>query len=146
MHIQDTLKNIFDSQAKLQRESFGVDPHLLDPVARSEYIAMMILALQDELHEALAECGWKPWASSRHLNQLAFGAELVDALHFLVNLFLAAGWSSDDVADGYKKKAAINAARQKKGYDGVQNKCATCKRALDDPAVECTSTRCSTMQ
>ena len=139
----DMLKLIFERQARLQKESFGVEPQALDPVAKAEYIAMMNLALQDELHEALAECGWKPWAKSRHVNQLSFGSELVDALHFLVNLWLAIGWTADDVFEVYKKKAEINAARQLHGYDGVSGKCKTCKRALDDDGVLCTESSCS---
>lgn len=143
MSNKNMLELIFERQAKLQKESFGVEPQVLDPVAKAEYIAMMNLALQDELHEALNECGWKPWASSRHINELAFGSELVDALHFLVNLWLAIGWTADDVFEAYQKKAEINAARQSAGYDGVANKCKQCKRAFDDDAVLCDESKCT---
>lgn len=136
------LDNIFERQLRLQIDSYGVDPSSLSGEERRVFIVDMTLALQDELHEALAECGWKPWASSRHLDKDAFVSELVDALHFLVNLFIVAGASADDVYNAYIAKSEKNAARQQSGYDGVAGKCATCKRALDDTAVLCTTEVC----
>jgi len=135
------LDKIFERQLELQRKSFGVSPNELDAEGRRDYIVDMMLALQDELHEALNETGWKAWQTSRHFHKDRFGNELIDALHFLVNLFLVAGWTADDVEAAYFEKAAINAARQAKGYDGL-NKCKGCNRALDDPAVECTAVAC----
>jgi dimeric dUTPase (all-alpha-NTP-PPase superfamily) len=137
------LDLIFDRQLQLQTRSFGVDPFNLSDEAKVQYIKDMTLALEDELHEALAEVGWKPWATSRHVNDRAFGGELVDALHFLVNLFLAIGWSSDEVVQAYLLKAQKNADRQASGYDGVSGKCPRCHRALDDDAVSCTDAVCT---
>ena len=136
------LQEIFDRQLRLQTESFGVDPTMLYGEERRRFIVDMMMALQDELHEALAECGWKPWASSKHLNEDAFISELVDALHFLVNLFLVAGADAEDVVRVYEAKANKNAVRQASGYDGVSGKCQVCKRALDDSAVLCTDEVC----
>lgn len=131
------LEEIFERQAKLQRESFGIDPADMSPEARSQYIKDMVLAATDELHEALAEVGWKPWATSRHLNNDAFIGELVDVLHFLVNLWLAAGATAEQVRDRYIEKSIRNARRQVDGYDGISGKCPECKRAFDDPGVLC---------
>jgi hypothetical protein len=96
-----------------------------------------VLACTDELHEALGETGWKPWATSNHLNVDAFKAELVDAWHFFMNLMLHAGMTSDDLYQGYIKKNAKNIQRQAEDYDGVTTKCPLCKRAADDDAVKC---------
>lgn len=131
------LEEIFERQAKLQRDSFGINPADMDPEARSQYIKDMVLAATDELHEALAEVGWKPWATSRHLNKDAFIGELVDVLHFLVNLWLAAGATPQQVRDRYIEKSIRNARRQSDGYDGISGKCPECKRAFDDPGVLC---------
>lgn len=131
------LAGIFARQLQLQEQSFGVSPQDMAPDDAMEYIRSMTLALEDELHEALAETGWKPWAASNHLNRDAFGAELVDALHFLVNLWLAAGWSAEDVESYYFQKAERNAARQRDGYDGLTGKCPDCKRDFSDPGVFC---------
>lgn len=133
------LEVIFARQAELQARSFGVDLASLSDEDRSRFIRDMTLACTDELHEALAEVGWKPWASSRHVNRDAFVGELIDALHFLVNLFLAVGASADEVTERYMAKADVNRKRQEDGYDGVNGKCTTCKRAFDDPAGSCAS-------
>lgn len=98
----------------------------------------MHIAITDELHEALAEMGWKPWASSRHFNEQAVKGELVDAFHFFINMCMLAGVSADDLIEGYVNKSGKNIARQEAGYDGVSTKCPACHRALDDDAVKCT--------
>jgi dimeric dUTPase (all-alpha-NTP-PPase superfamily) len=136
------LARIFARQEQLQAESFGIVPATMDDEAKMAYIRSMSLALTDELHEALNETGWKPWAASNHLNADAFGAELVDALHFMVNLWLAAGWTADDVAEYYFKKAERNAARQRDGYDGLAGKCRVCKHDIADPGVYCSPEEC----
>lgn len=127
------LQEVFARQLRLQIESYGNDPAEMDPERRAEFIRWNVLALTDELHEALGEVGWKPWATSRHLNREAFMKELVDGLHFFVNLCLAAGITADEIVDAYKQKAEVNAQRQVDGYDGVTTKCPQCKRELDTP-------------
>jgi dimeric dUTPase (all-alpha-NTP-PPase superfamily) len=102
----------------------------------------MSLALTDELHEALNETGWKPWATSRHFNRAAFAGEMIDVLHFWVNLMLVAGVTEQDILDLYFAKADKNAKRQLAGYDGIDGKCKTCGRAFDDNAVLCTPIAC----
>lgn len=136
------LDLIFERQLRLQKESFGVDPAALNDEDKVEFIRSMTLALEDELHEALAEVGWKPWATSRHINREAFIGEMVDALHFWVNLCLAVGADAEEIASKYRRKAERNAKRQTDGYDGIAGKCPSCKRALDDAAVACTPTEC----
>ena len=140
--IYVTFKEALEAQLALQIESFGTDPRLLDDVQKTEWIRWNVLALEDELHEALAETGWKPWATSNHINRDAFVSELVDAFHFLMNLMLVVGCDADEFLAKYGEKRGINAKRQADGYDGVSTKCPKCKRALDDPAVGCTETFC----
>lgn len=136
------LSEIFERQRELQTRSFGVDPSTLNENERVRYVIDMNMALQDELHEALGEIGWKPWATSRHFNRDAYVGELIDALHFLVNLFLVAGADADEVHKLYLAKANKNARRQQDGYDGLSGKCKVCGRALDDDAVNCIPGRC----
>lgn len=94
-------------------------------------------ALLDEVHEAMGEVGWKRWATSRHINDEAFKNELIDAWHFMMNLFELAGMSADEVYERYNAKRDKNDKRQQDGYDGVSTKCKGCGRALDDDAVKC---------
>lgn len=126
------LDEIFERQLELQTKSFGVNPIELEDAEMAAYVQSMSLALTDEIHEALNEVGWKPWATSRHINREAYVGELVDALHFLVNLFLLVGADADEVYDRYVEKSQRNKKRQEDGYDGVSGKCPTCSRAMDD--------------
>lgn len=138
MQFTDALK----AQLELQKKSFGSDPTKLQGDERADWIRWNVLALQDELHEALQETGWKPWATSRHVNRAAYISELVDAFHFFMNLMLVVDCSAEEFLDKYAEKRKINVQRQAEGYDGVANKCRMCGRALDDPAVTCSPIAC----
>lgn len=132
-----TFEDAMKDQWALQVQSYKKDPTALSDEERAEFIRWNVLALEDELHEALAEVGWKPWATSRHLNREAFKGEMVDAFHFLMNLLLAADISAEEFLEGYQAKRRKNAKRQSDGYDGVSTKCPGCNRALDDDATKC---------
>jgi dimeric dUTPase (all-alpha-NTP-PPase superfamily) len=125
------LHEAFVAQYVLQRQSYNTDPRNLSDQERAEWIRWNVLALTDELHEALNEVGWKPWATSRHLNRDAYKGELVDAFHFFINLCLVAEISADEIIESYFRKRERNAARQVNGYTGL-NKCPGCRRAWDD--------------
>lgn len=128
---------------KLQTRSFGVDPTELRGDALADFVIWNHTALIDELSEALAEIRWKPWVAERgELDRDAFIGELVDAAHFLANMAVAAGCTDSEWRRRYRRKRRLNAKRQREGYDG-RNKCQGCGRALDDPAVRCTTERCA---
>lgn len=139
--MADMLRDIFERQVGLQNLAYDKDLVAIGNGGGETLVQEVkdnILALSDELHEALAEVGWKAWASSRHMNADAFKGELVDALHFFVNLYALAGGDADDLYERYLAKNRRNLERQLEGYDGVSGKCKSCHRALDDPAVKCT--------
>lgn len=138
-----TFQDALNAQHDLQKKSFGQDPVGLTDEAAVDWIRWNVLALEDELHELLAETGWKPWAKSKHVNRDAYVSELVDAFHFLMNLMLVVDCDADEFLSKYAEKRGLNAERQAKGYDGVTGKCPKCKRALDDTAVTCTTEVCS---
>lgn len=119
-------------QNRLQEEAFGISYESMNTDERLVAIKDMVLACTDELHEALAETGWKPWATSRHINYEAFQGELIDAYHFLMNLMLIAGMTDEDVDRAYREKNKRNIERQRAGYDGITGKCSGCGRAGDD--------------
>src|SRR5690606_34705103 len=73
-----SLGQLVGLQYELQSESFGIDPLRLTDEERIEFIRWNVLALTDELHELLQEVGWKPWATSRHVNEPEATGELVD--------------------------------------------------------------------
>lgn len=134
------LKHMLDLQEELQVKAYGENPGEFESnEERIQFIKDMILALTDELHEMLGEVGWKPWATSDHINEDAFKNELIDAWHFLMNLMLVVNMSAEELYERYIAKRQKNIKRQDNGYDGL-NKCPICKRAYDDDAVECNYT------
>lgn len=126
------MQEMLDWQLMLQRRSYGKDPANLSEEERAEWIRWNVLALEDELHEALGEVGWKPWATSRHVNREQFRNELVDAWHFFMNLLLCVGVDAEEFFAAYMAKAQKNAKRMADGYDGVSGKCKECRRDLSE--------------
>lgn len=144
----DRLGEMFELQGNLQRETYGVHPSDIGEDSlkgamegqfpkRVQFIKDMKLAMDDELSEFMAEIGWKPWATSRHINAEAAQGELVDAFHFFMNLCMAVEMTPEILFTKYKAKRLKNIKRQQEGYDGVATKCPSCKRAFDDEAVKC---------
>ncbi len=116
---------------KLQEEWYGKDFENFTEQERVEWVRINILAATDELHEALAEISWKPWASASFFNRDAFLGEIVDVLHFIGNLLAGAGVTDAELNKAYDDKMQRNIKRQREGYTGTE-KCITCKRAKDD--------------
>lgn len=129
----DRLIRLFQLQGTLQ-ERLGYQFGAMDGKALAEYVRLNVLALDHELHEALDELNWKPWAIApmgfrdRH----RYLEEIVDCTHFLINLCLAGNITAEELADAYEGKNKVNHERQDHGYTGLE-KCAQCKRSLDDP-------------
>lgn len=134
-----TFEDVYNHQLEMQVNVYGdgTQLHEYEHNRKVEFLKDNILASLDELHEALGEIGWKPWASSRHINRDAVKGEMVDVLHFFINILGAIEVSPQELIDAYFLKAAKNKKRQEEGYDGVSTKCPSCKRALDDDAVQC---------
>lgn len=132
---RDRLNVMLELQAALQTHSYGTDPRLItEPVERIQFIKDMHTAIGSELQEMMDEIGWKPWASSNHINEVAAKGEIVDVFHFFMNLMLAFHMTPEELFEGYMEKRARNAVRQAEGYDGIEGKCPRCHRALDDVA------------
>jgi dimeric dUTPase (all-alpha-NTP-PPase superfamily) len=125
--MSDIFERIMDRQLELQRDSFMIDPTELSGEARNNYVAAMATALNVEIGEALQEISWKPWASGEWFHREAYLMELIDALHFWMNLVLIATNDPMDVIEVYMRKAQINADRQREGYTG-EGKCPKCGR------------------
>lgn len=137
------MGDMLASQRTLQEKTYGFGPlEEMTDDQKMEWVRNNVLALTDELHEALAETGWKPWTSSNHLNRKRYVGELVDAWHFFMNLMLVVGMSAEELEALYVEKRKLNVRRQVAGYDGVSTKCQSCGRALDDEGVMCTTERC----
>lgn len=134
--MSDMLAEMFRRQAKLQRV---MRPKREFPSAdETELMAQVreqTLSLIAEIIEALEKTAWKPWLTEMPHNPLPytpFFKEMVDALHFFINLCLLAGITPENLYAGYIRKNEINHMRQRNGYDGRSTKCPGCNDALDD--------------
>lgn len=143
----DRLGEMFEMQADLQRKSYGSHPADMPTIPeKAQFVKDMVMALEDELHEALFEISWKPWAKGEHFRKDAFRAELVDAWHFFMNLCLVADMTPAMLHQEYMKKHQKNAQRQLEGYDAQSTKCPKCTRAYDDEFVNCRPGYCEAEQ
>lgn len=136
------ISDMLAAQAELQlKMPGGTDPRHMVGDDRASFLTWNAFALTDELHEAFNEIGWKPWATSRHINRDLAMKEMVDAFHFFMNILLAIspGMSASEIAaefcGKYYEKNKINTKRQEVGYDGVTGKCELCKRDLAEVGV-----------
>lgn len=142
----DNFTELFRLQHDLQTETYGHNFQAMLASERIQFVKNMKLALEAELQEALDETQWKPWVKPRGswINRDAYVGEMVDVLHFFVNMLLVLGDDPRDLAvevfQRYRRKHAVNRQRQVDGYDGVSTKCPVCRRALDDSAVTCNTT------
>lgn len=139
IQVNGKLQAMLDEQRAFQiligEEKGGGDPA---EKCNPHYLRDMKDALESELDELQNETGWKPWASSRHVNIDAARSEWIDAWHFMMNLALALGMDEEMIFDMYVAKLKKNVSRHESGtYDGIRGKCPKCKRAYDDDAVTC---------
>lgn len=136
------LTQMLTQQRELQIR-LGYDFEKMTTEERVTYIKEMYIAATQELGEALNETTWKSWASGNSMIHIhEFTGELTDTWQFIANMWFAAlpDASPEYIAhvmyDRLAAKIRINHKRADANYDG-KNKCPQCKRALDDPAVEC---------
>lgn len=133
----DNLQGLFDAQLKIQTLAYGKDPRELEGAERIQFIRDMREALEAELQEMMDETGWKPWATSKHVNERAAQGEMSDVFLFFINLCLVLHLTPEVLTSNTFEKMQRNLDRQLAGYDGITGKCGVCGRALDDTAVRC---------
>ena len=123
-NIVDKFERMLDLQAGFQRR---VDPRCAsgDLKERAAFIRDHFVYLDQELQEMLYEVPYfKHWKDySKMTNEELIEAydkakeELVDAMHFFMNLMLGLGMSVDEMYEGYLLKNKENIRRQDEGYD-----------------------------
>lgn len=128
---------LLEMQRQVQQLYIGDDPGELPPERKMAFLMETGLGLIHEVVEAQAETGWKPWATSNHINRDAYRGELADIFIFFMNLMLIDGMTMVNLDQLVQAKQKKNIARKLNGYDGVTTKCPGCKRAYDDDAVKC---------
>ena len=81
-----------------------------------EYINNNMIALVDELFEALRETPFKYWKKNQQLNIEAARKEAIDSFHFFMNFLIGLGIDSEMLYKMYCEKNKINHDRIKEGY------------------------------
>lgn len=126
---------------ELQIGSYGTDPSKLDGDEQADYIRWNHTAAVVELSEMLEETRWKPWVARGPNdavipNKAAYIKEAVDAAHFIANMLVAGGVSTQEFWDAYRAKMEVNRQRQLRegGYQSRKgvDKCIACGRSFDD--------------
>lgn len=117
----DKLDDLFKMQVALQKRLKNIP--FKDLKHRQEFINLMVLAMQDEILEALRESAWKNpkyikggWQKRQGFDMDRFTLELVDAWHFLINLSIAADLDSRTLHEFFVRKNKENNKRQDQGY------------------------------
>lgn len=113
----DRLEDIFKYQQKLQ-ERLDIPRRVAKPRLRQQYINQMALAIHEEAVEMLAATCYKDpkyvpfgWRKGQTFDRANFREEVVDLLHFVVNLALVDGMTSQELYDRYIEKNNENHRR-----------------------------------
>ena len=122
------LKTIMNTQKALQ-ERLGYNFENMTDEQRAIFMRDHRGYLADEVAEALYEMpfykSWKDYSKMSDEDKQAawqkVKMELVDALHFFVNLLLAAGFTADELYKMYMAKNQENHRRQDAGYTADVN-------------------------
>jgi hypothetical protein len=91
--------------------------------------------------EGMHEFDWKPWVKTElgFLNRDAFVGEMIDVLHFVANMLVAAGCTDDELSNKYAEKQQKNRDRMASGgYSAIKPRCPYCGRNYDEPTTKCT--------
>lgn len=119
----DMLKEIMGKQLELQTR-LGTNFSTMTDEERAQFMRDHRGYLEDELAEALYEMPyykmWKDYSNMSEEERLVawqkVRMELIDALHFFVNLMLDAGMTAEEVHYMYMAKNKENHRRQDEGY------------------------------
>lgn len=139
----DRLEAIMEKQRELQTR-LGTNFAAMSDEERAAFMRNHRGYLADEVAEALYEVPnyklWKDYSNvspeARNIQWQKVRMELIDSLHFFVNLLLCSGMTAEEVYQMYMAKNAENHRRQDAGY--------TSDVSYRDQSVEdVMSTRCS---
>lgn len=116
--MEDKLTTMFNAQYKLQTV-LGYDFGAMTVEETVAYIKEYQQHVVHELHEMLAELpyfkSWKKYPDIPEAHAYAFmkaKEEYVDALHFMLNVAIALGFSPTDICEMYMDKNVVNHTRQ----------------------------------
>lgn len=114
----DRLDEIYNKQQELQTKLGNIDIFL-----NQKFININLLAMFDEVGEVMRETRWKNpkeiefgWKKTQEFNVENYRNELVDILHFFMNLCIAGGMTSEELFVRYMNKNKENHTRKEEEY------------------------------
>lgn len=112
----DKLDRIFHMQKNFQEEL--IKNRHLEHITMEEWLQKQTLAIVAELAEVLDESNYRWWKAKKPLNEAQIKEEIIDVLHFVLSMCVAAGMDSDEIYSVYMAKNKENFDRQ----NGLSNK------------------------
>lgn len=112
----DKLDRIFHMQKSFQEEL--IKNRHLEHITMEEWLQKQTLAIVAELAEVLDESNYRWWKAKKPLNEAQIKEEIIDVLHFVLSMCVAAGMDSDEIYSVYMAKNKENFDRQ----NGLSNK------------------------
>lgn len=101
---KDKLDKMFERQKKVQEL-------LHNDVKSQKFINEMVLALMVEAGEAIQTTDWKTWRPNQKTSMIKFRKEVIDILHFAINLCIAATITDEEVYKLFMQKSRLNIRR-----------------------------------
>lgn len=119
----DKLDLIFKHQKELQEKLGTLDKIKQSESMKQQYINQMILALHEEAVEIMRETAYKNpeyvpfgWKKNQKFDKEKFKEEIIDIIHFVMNLCIVSGMEPQEIFDRYLNKNKENHKRQEDGY------------------------------
>ena len=120
---KDRLIEMFNIQFKAQ-DTRGTWVKIKESEAnKQQFVNQMILAAIEECTEIMRESAYKNpeympfgWKEGQQWNTDSYKEEIVDLMHFVMNLFMSVGGTPEEFFELYKKKNSINLKRWANGY------------------------------
>ena len=121
--MKDKLDEIFNHQKQLQTRLGIYEKINKNDSMKQQYINQMILALHEEAVEIMRETAYKNpeympfgWKKGQQFNNEKFKEEIIDIIHFVMNLCIISGMDSDEIYNRYLNKNKENFIRQDDNY------------------------------
>ncbi|GBC73915.1 hypothetical protein HRbin04_01324 [archaeon HR04] len=105
-----------DTILRMQREYMEMIDSRRIGERREERISKLCTAIIHEACELQDLTNWKWWKSPSVFDEEKAREELIDILHFVLQISIELGMDAKDILSAYARKNAINRERQLKGY------------------------------
>jgi len=119
----DKLDEIFHHQKELQTKLGIYEKIGQSDEMKQQYINQMILALHEEAVEIMRETAYKNpeympfgWKKGQEFKEEKFKEEIIDIIHFVMNLCIISGMNPEEIYNRYLNKNKENFKRQDENY------------------------------